>query len=77
MQASWLIFCEFSFWSIFYSDKLWRSVKVRCEYGDVVKSVEEAKRRKEAEALKLPTIPSDNTSTISSSLSSTIAPGFS
>ncbi|VDK37414.1 unnamed protein product [Gongylonema pulchrum] len=36
------------------ADNLWRAVKLRSEYGDVLKEVNEAKRKKEEELLKLP-----------------------
>uniref|UniRef100_F1L344 Pleiotropic regulator 1 n=1 Tax=Ascaris suum TaxID=6253 RepID=F1L344_ASCSU len=36
------------------ADELWRAVKVRTEYGSVLKQVQEAKRRKEDELLNLP-----------------------
>uniref|UniRef100_A0A914R658 Uncharacterized protein n=1 Tax=Parascaris equorum TaxID=6256 RepID=A0A914R658_PAREQ len=38
----------------YFSDELWRAVKVRSEYGSVLKQVQEAKRRKEDELLNLP-----------------------
>lgn len=37
-----------------FSDKLWQGVKLRSEYGSVMKEVSEAKRKKEEELLKLP-----------------------
>lgn len=40
---------------LIFSDKLWRAVKLRTEYGSVMKEVEEAKRRKQEELIKLPT----------------------
>ncbi|VDK21645.1 unnamed protein product [Anisakis simplex] len=36
------------------ADELWRSVKVKCEFGDVLNHVQDEKRRKEDEILNLP-----------------------
>lgn len=48
---------KFIFFVFPFRDEIWRAVKRKAEYGRVLNAVEEAKRRKEQEAIKLPMPP--------------------
>uniref|UniRef100_A0A0R3RWJ2 Pleiotropic regulator 1 n=1 Tax=Elaeophora elaphi TaxID=1147741 RepID=A0A0R3RWJ2_9BILA len=55
------------------ADDLWRAVKLKSEYGSVMKEVSEAKRKKEEELLKLPMNPANVIGTSGESSSRTLA----